>query len=134
MANEKYIEFKTDDLKLHKLLQFMQNTIYEHNDDVQFLISEKCIKKVIKGLKNVSVHENDKETVVVLVAANKAANTHHMMILVGNNKTGLYEVRQLETDDKQYQGLIRDYRKDTSTIVTIKESRELSKNNNKCKK
>lgn len=130
MKENKIIKLESKDISLSKLLTEMQNNIYEHNDDVQFVLSEKCVKKIVKGLKNASVHKNSKETIIVFVANNKAADTEYMMILVGDNKTGLYKVKQAETNDKQYPALNRNYGTESRTTVTFVESRENLKNNN----
>ena len=46
MKENKIIKLESKDISLSKLLTEMQNNIYEHNDDVQFVLSEKCVKKL----------------------------------------------------------------------------------------
>lgn len=131
MSNEyKTIKFDKNDISLSKLLTEMQNTIYEYNNDVQFVLSKKYVKKVIKNLKNVSINKNDKETTIAFLTNSKIEDTEYMVILVGDNKTDLYSVKQVETNDKQYQGLNRDYSKKTNNIVAFTEEKEILKTNN----
>lgn len=131
MNNEnRTIKFNKNDISLSNLLTEMQNNIYEYDNDVQFALSKKYIKNVIKKLKNVSISKNEKETTIAFLTNSKIEDTEYMVILVGDNKTDLYSVKQVETNDKQYQGLNRDYSKKTNNIITFTEEKEILKTNN----
>lgn len=123
----KIVEFDKKDIDFSKLLRNMTDTIHKYDNDVEILVSEKYIKRVLKGIRKVSIHKNKEETTIVLVTHNLAADTYYSMILVGDNKTKLYKFELTETNDKQYMAINRNLNKEFKNKIVFSETRELAK-------
>lgn len=128
---KKNMEFEKKDITFSNLLRNMTDTIYEYNNDVEILVSEKYIKRVLKGIRKVSIHKNKEETTIVLVTHNIPADTYYSMILVGDNKTKLYKFELTETNDKQYMAINRSLDKKFKNQVVFSETKELAKTKRK---
>lgn len=131
MSEIKNTEFEKSKINLASFFRNIANCIYEYDNDVEFSLSKKYVKQLLKGLKHVSVHKNREETVILFIANNPATDTHYMTFLVGDNKTQIYKVKQIESNEKQYQGLSVSSKGDKTHKILFSEKDEIKETKRK---